>query len=672
MKTKIISLIIIHCTLYIMPCAFLFAQTTTFNYTGAAQTYTVPTCTYFIIVDVKGAEGATASTGSSIGGNGGRVQANIPVTPGEILYIYVGEKAFSDTGGWNGGGNGGTTGAAGGGASDIRQGGTALFNRVIVASGGGGGGHRPNNQSRGGIGGGTTGGDGWHINQTQVWRGKGGTQTAGGAGGTNGSYGNGYPGALGTGGNADGIHGGGGGGGYYGGGGGSTNSYITGGGGGGGSSYAVSTATGVTHTQDFQSGNGQIIITSIVSTVPVTPGPITGTSSVCAGSSQTYSVSPVAGATSYLWTLPPGWSGSSATNSINATAGATGGSITVKAANSCDTSAASTMAVNLIAALVANAGLDTSICTGSTVTLNASGGTNYFWSPPTGLSCTNCPNPVANPSITTIYEVTVSSGSCPSDSDTIQVIVNPLPVADAGTDVTMCSGNSTPLNAIGGISYNWSPPIGLSDPSIANPVANPAATTTYIVSVTDVNNCTNEDTIIITVEQPPIASFDVVVTAVNIIEFDNTTTSNLPFTSSWDFGDGSPIENTQNATHTYTNPGDYTVQLTANNDCGNNVTSQTVTISQANNVDELSMFNNINIYPNPSQGGVFELVIENINRNKFRISVLDYTGRLVFHSEEKAKGEFRKTLDLSTFSKGVYTIRLESDSRMEVRKLVIQ
>ena len=499
--------------LYYFICFFLFfvvtgwkinAQITTFNYTGAAQTYTVPACVNSITVDVKGGAGGDSPNGVSFGGNGGRVQAIIPVMPGQILNIYVGQSpsaASAGVGGWNGGGTGGSSSGGGGGASDIRQGGSALSNRVIVAGGGGGAGYNCFlGGDNGGNGGGLIGGNGLSCNaQDPIYAGQGGTQTSGGAGATGG----GFPGSLGNGGNWGTTYcgcGGGGGGGYYGGGGGSYSA------GGGGSSYTISTATGVTHTQGSQSTNGQILITSIVSTGPATPGPITGTTSVCSGSSQTYSVSPVTGATSYIWTLPSGWSGSSTTNSINATAGATGGNITVKATNSCGTSPASTMALTVTTALVANAGADVSICPGGAVTLNASGGNTYSWSPATGLSCANCPDPIATPSVTTIYEVTVSSGTCSSDSDTIQVTVNALPTADAGTDVTICSGNSTSLNASGGASYNWNPTTGLNNPNIANPIANPAITTTYIVDVTDVNGCMNEDSVVVNVTTALVAN----------------------------------------------------------------------------------------------------------------------------------------------------------------------
>ncbi len=242
-------------------------STQAFNYTGAQQTYTVPAGVTSIDVDVRGARGQTTTVA---GGNGGRVQATMNVTPGQTLYIYVGGLGLSNLGSFNGGGIGYNSGS-GGGASDIRQGGTALGDRVVVAGGGGGGGANGIPQV-GGAGGGLTGADGGVAgNHPSGW---GGTPSAGGAGGTSAATclnGNGAAGVLGIGGNGfSGSYGGGGGGGYYGGGGGTctvSGGQVFVGGGGGGSSYTAAGVTGVTHTQGYQTGAGQVLITAQVPTL---------------------------------------------------------------------------------------------------------------------------------------------------------------------------------------------------------------------------------------------------------------------------------------------------------------------------------------------------------------------------------------------------------------------
>jgi hypothetical protein len=82
-------------------------------------------------------------------------------------------------------------------------------------------------------------------------------------------------------------------------------------------------------------------------TLPTQPGTISGNTSVTSGSSNTYSVAAVSGATSYTWTLPSGWSGSSTTTSIVTTAGSAGGTISVKANNGCGSGTARTLTVTV-------------------------------------------------------------------------------------------------------------------------------------------------------------------------------------------------------------------------------------------------------------------------------------------------------------------------------------
>ncbi|MBU0490093.1 MAG: PKD domain-containing protein [Bacteroidetes bacterium] len=154
----------------------------------------------------------------------------------------------------------------------------------------------------------------------------------------------------------------------------------------------------------------------------------------------------------------------------------------------------------------ANAGVDTSVCPGGSVQLIATGGTIYSWSPITDLSDPNIPNPIASPTATTTYTVTVDDGSGCTGSDEITVAVNTAPAVDAGANATICEGDFTNLAASGADTYLWSPIQGLNDPNIANPIAAPVITTYYTVTGTAANGCTASDEVIITVNALPTAS----------------------------------------------------------------------------------------------------------------------------------------------------------------------
>lgn len=73
-------------------------------------------------------------------------------------------------------------------------------------------------------------------------------------------------------------------------------------------------------------------------------------------------------------------------------------------------------------------------------------------------------------------------------------------VANAGPDVTICPGGSTQLNGSGGFSYSWSPSTGLNFDNIANLIASPTMTTTYILTVTSMDGqCSDKDEVTVTV-----------------------------------------------------------------------------------------------------------------------------------------------------------------------------
>ncbi len=87
----------------------------------------------------------------------------------------------------------------------------------------------------------------------------------------------------------------------------------------------------------------------------------------------------------------------------------------------------------------------------------------------------------------------------------ITVTVNPVPIANAGSDFTKtCITNPTGLgigsNSVVGTTYSWSPILGLSSSTISNPIANPLVTTTYTLTATNTSSgCTSTDNVVVTV-----------------------------------------------------------------------------------------------------------------------------------------------------------------------------
>ena len=95
-----------------------------------------------------------------------------------------------------------------------------------------------------------------------------------------------------------------------------------------------------------------------------------------------------------------------------------------------------TAIVSVLITVIADAGLDISICTGDVVTLTATAtGSNFLWSPGSTLNDSTILNPLATPDTTTVYVLTVNAGAC-TDRDTIMVSIV---LIDAGEDVTIAN-----------------------------------------------------------------------------------------------------------------------------------------------------------------------------------------------------------------------------------------
>lgn len=153
------------------------------------------------------------------------------------------------------------------------------------------------------------------------------------------------------------------------------------------------------------------------------------------------------------------------------------------------------------------AGEDKQVCKGDGVTLEAEGGMTYSWLPVTGLSNPNIAKPVASPTVTTTYTVTITKPNCAlSFTDDVRVEVLDKVVPNAGADKTICEGESVGLSASGGTTFEWLPVDGLNNPNIQNPVAKPAATTTYTVTVKGDNVCPihNTDEVTVNVNKRPV------------------------------------------------------------------------------------------------------------------------------------------------------------------------
>jgi gliding motility-associated-like protein len=145
---------------------------------------------------------------------------------------------------------------------------------------------------------------------------------------------------------------------------------------------------------------------------------------------------------------------------------------------------------------------DRTICQGDTVQLDLLVDGIPTWFNSNGLSCDDCNNPLASPSETQVYPIqTITSDFGCLLMDTLVLTVYDLDALDAGTDDLICAGELFSLNATvtEAGALQWTPSASLSVDTIRNPVASPAETTTYYLTL-DQDLCQLRDSVTITVQ----------------------------------------------------------------------------------------------------------------------------------------------------------------------------
>lgn len=212
----------------------------------------------------------------------------------------------------------------------------------------------------------------------------------------------------------------------------------------GSATLTLSTPTGIGYTYNWSNGTQTIGNLSSVSVTPTTTTTYyvtttvigncssrdtitvtvddltatdTSTSASCAVDDGTATMIPVNGSPPYTYIWSDGQTTQTATG-----LGMGAYACTVTDANGCSVS--SLVSVASASQLFPDAGAWTTINIGQSTTLNGTGGGNYSWSPAGSLSCSNCQNPVASPTVTTTYTLTVTDSLGCLAVDTVTIYVD--------------------------------------------------------------------------------------------------------------------------------------------------------------------------------------------------------------------------------------------------------
>ena len=211
---------------------------------------------------------------------------------------------------------------------------------------------------------------------------------------------------------------------------------------------------------------------------------VAGNNTICSGQSTTLTAS---GGGNYSW------SNSSTASSISVSPTTNTTYSVIVFAGSCSDTASISVTVNLSPTAMISG--NTTICSGQTTTLTASGGTNYSWNT-SSTSAAITDNPTTN----TSYTVFVTNASGCADTASVAIVVVPVPIASISGNNTICSGTSVTLTASGGNNYSWNTGATTSSVSVS-----PTTNTTYSVIVS-AGGCADTTNILVSVIASPVAS----------------------------------------------------------------------------------------------------------------------------------------------------------------------
>lgn len=317
------------------------------------------------------------------------------------------------------------------------------------------------------------------------------------------------------------------------------------------------------------------------------------------------------------------------------------------------------------------------ICTNSTFTYSPSSpvtGCTFSWTRAAVVGISNAAittqqtlnpnealiNTTSSP-VNVIYTYSINAPSGCSATQDITVTVNPLPTITVIGTSTICSGDSDVLSATGANSYVWNTSANTATISVS-----PAVNTTYTVTGTDANNCSNTQQFAVVVNPTPSLS---VIGKLDICEGDSTiltasggnnySWSNSATTSTIQVKPAVSTAYTVSSTNSFGCTGIYTLQVNVNACLGINENS-------ANSK------NTVFAYPNPAENNI-NLVFRTSLAGSYQLKLVNVVGEVVFEKNlDAVVGLNKHSLNIEGFSKGVYLLSIKNDNTELKTKITVK
>jgi hypothetical protein len=361
----------------------------------------------------------------------------------------------------------------------------------------------------------------------------------------------------------------------------------------------------------------------------------------------------------------------------------------------------------------ANAGIDRSICAGASVQIGASNvsSNTYTWSPSAGLSNAYIANPIATPTISTTYTVTVknlTTGCTKTDAMVFTKKTLPVTPSIMATSSPVCQGSTISVtpNAAGASTINWykNGVLLFNKPTtfVLNVTAPSASVENYTIKSLGANGCLSsfsnnkpvwvKEAAIPTISSTPAAVGSIISLCVpngtsgSVLLTANSTTASSTY--SWKLA-GAYISGANSNTYTETvttanNNKVLSVEATYANGCVRTSANRTVrlvttgctakdgnTKGNASDLTEIVWENELlSAYPNPTDG-LLNVNIENCQATEGKLLLYNALGQIISENVLFIEnGKATQVLDLRELAKGVYTLSFQTNEGQKVQKVI--
>ena len=344
----------------------------------------------------------------------------------------------------------------------------------------------------------------------------------------------------------------------------------------------------------------------------------------------------------------------------------------------CLTLPAVTTIVTIVPDATVTASGPTTYCADMPTTLSGpAGATTYQWKRSTTIlagatSMTYTPDKSGNHAVT----VTDANG-CSKTSTWTGIVINPLPVANAGADKVLCAGSSVQIGAASNpaYTYNWSPSTALNSPTLSSPISSATSTITYTVTTTRTSTgCSGTDQVMVNVMAIP-ATPSIAVSGTGSTRLLTSTTPGAS-TINWlrngiAFGQNGKLPNStltvpvSNPTKAYS-----VVSKDANGCLSMPSAASNVRMSDGKGGEVILTENVMQAYPNPTTG-LLQVAINNSGVEIAKLVLYNTLGQVVLQKEISLfAGSANVELDMNGFAAGIYSLSFQTENGNYVQKIV--